>query len=917
MGRRKARTKAVYDTRSIKEVGQGSADEDAHEQNLPEYLKERRTRADQRVQDLKEAGLRLPPQYDDIFFSDDEILEQLDERPNFPRTNKSAKYEDVQLPYSAGILPAPIAQWLRSYQVDGASFLHKLFVYQEGGVLGDDMGLGKTIQVIAFLTAAFGKTGDSRDAKRMRKMRRARQASWYPRVIVVCPGTLIQNWKSEFQRWGWWHVDVYHGDSKEAALEAAASGRLEVMITTYATYRQSKSEVNMVEWDCVIADECHQLKNLKSETTQAMNEINGLCRIGLTGTAIQNSYDELWTLLNWTNPGKFGPLGIWTNKISEPLRLGQSHDATIYQLSMARKTAKKLVENLLPRFFLRRMKTLIAHQLPKKSDRVVFCPLTETQAGAYQNCLDSEDIEIIKASGDLCDCGSGEKAGICCRTHTSGGVRWQALIFPAIANLQRIANHLGLLIPQSSDPHDKQSKDLAMLEIALPDQWKELYANRDSIINFSKSEFCGKWKILKKLLHFWHAHDDKVLVFSHSVRLLKMLQSLFTHTSYNISYLDGSMSYEDRARAVDDFNSDPAQFVFLISTKAGGVGLNIVSANKVVIVDPNWNPSYDLQAQDRAYRIGQARDVEVFRLVSAGTIEEIVYARQIYKQQQANIGYTASMERRYFKGVQQNKFQKGEIFGLANLFAYAGDNVVLRDIVNKTNVAESKAGVSVVGFDSTLGDKEDDGTALEHTRSSANADDEGGAMSQLSELIKSGDHEDIIPKTKPKPVKKVDPITSILAHAGVTYTHENSEVIGSSRVEASLSRRAEAVAAQGGDASIAGQQVFPSTQDRDARVAPKSEVRAKRERISDSDAGMTASETDGENAGGKAEIDYVYHPPQEVMKRQFCSMAKHFGLEDATSFALVVEGWTQAKRRDCLEKFYRARREALASKAKS
>ena len=127
----------------------------------------------------------------------------------------------------------------------------------------------------------------------MRKMRRV-GAKWYPRVLVVCPGSLIENWRAEFQRWGWWHVDVYHGTSKEAALEQAAAGRLEIMITTYSTYRNSKSAINCVEWDCVVADEFHQIKGRKSETTQAMNEVNALCRIGLTGTAIQNDYQELW-----------------------------------------------------------------------------------------------------------------------------------------------------------------------------------------------------------------------------------------------------------------------------------------------------------------------------------------------------------------------------------------------------------------------------------------------------------------------------------------------------------------------------------------------------------------------------------------------------------------------------------------------
>lgn len=195
-----------------------------------------------------------------------------------------------------------------------------------GGILGDDMGLGKTVQVAAFLTAAFGKTGDERDNKRMRKMRRSPNKPWYPRILIVCPGSLIQNWKNELERWGWWHVDKYHGDvrEREAALQAAASGRLEVVVTTYNTYRNHMDKLNLIQWDCIVADECHQLKELTSATTQAMNQVNALCRIGLTGTAIQNKYEELWTLLNWTNPGRFGPLSTWKTSICGPLKTGQS-----------------------------------------------------------------------------------------------------------------------------------------------------------------------------------------------------------------------------------------------------------------------------------------------------------------------------------------------------------------------------------------------------------------------------------------------------------------------------------------------------------------------------------------------------------------------------------------------------------------
>lgn len=909
-----------------KDWGDASDDDLGMEHTLPVFLQSRRSRFEKRTENLKEAGLRLPPGYDDVDFSDDERLEDLKERPNFPGGKQWQPYKDIQLPRSLGLIPAPVAQYLRGYQIDGTAFLHELFVYQTGGILGDDMGLGKTVQVISFLTAAFGKTGDERDSKRMRKKRRA-GSSWYPRVLIACPGTLIENWKDELKRWGWWHVDVFHGSTREGALEAAKSGRIEIMITTYTTYRMNKESINAIEWDCVIADECHQIKGRRSETTQAMNEVNALCRIGLTGTAIQNSYDELWTLLNWTNPGKFGPISVWKETISKPLREGQSHDATVFQLSKARKTAEKLRDNLLPRFFLRRLKSLIADQLPQKSDRVVFCPLTDTQSDAYENFVDGDVVRHIRDSTLPCTCGSGKTQGYCCFKYLPDGGKWQSYVFPSIANLQKLSNHMAIMIPQSSDPKEKQDKDLESLQVALPDQWRELYRSRDSILNYSNPEFCGKWKILKKLLKFWHGNGDKVLVFSHSVRLLKMLQMLFTHTSYIVAYLDGSMSLPDRAKAVDDFNSDPSQFVFLISTKAGGVGLNITSANKVVVVDPNWNPSYDLQAQDRAYRIGQSRDVEVFRLVSAGTIEEIVYARQIYKQQQANIAYTASTERRYFKGVQDDKTQKGEIFGLANLFAYQGDNMVLRDIVNKTNVAESRAGVQVVGFE--LSQENDDGDPLRNTGS----DDEDGAMSQLAAMVvdeaaeiagntdtkatKQGSRKK---KEKVSAVKKkkVDPVQAILAGAGVEYTHENSEVVGSSRVEAKLSRRAQEA---GNDIDMGGMHVFANTQDRAAASTSASTSKPKYAgEDSDSDleeidgrgdAGLAGNDGRGNGKKDAGEIEWRYHPPQEVMKRQLCTMAQTFGYEDVVEFACVVEGWTQAQRRDCLDRFYRGRREKL------
>ncbi|KAL2196196.1 P-loop containing nucleoside triphosphate hydrolase protein [Corynascus similis CBS 632.67] len=904
-GRAKPRARAADLRNAVNSVDESSVEDEYADSSIPDYLLQRRRRFDRDREILQNAGLKLPPDYSDIYFSDDDHVSTLEERPKFDENSgirPCRPYKDIELEYSAGIIPAPIAQYLRDYQIAGVKFLHQRFVYQKGCILGDDMGLGKTVQVAAFLAATFGKTGDERDAKRMRKMRRAGE-QWYPRVLIVCPGSLLQNWRNELNRWGYWHIDTYHGSGKEDVLQAAKSGRLEIMITTYVTYKNMREAVNEVEWDCVVADECHVLKDRRSETTQAMDCVNALCRIGLTGTAIQNKYDELWTLLNWTNPGHFGTLLEWRNTITKPLTVGQSHDATLKQLSIARTTAKKLVQNLLPDFFLRRMKTLIAHQLPKKSDKVVFCPLTDIQREAYQNFLDGSQITFINSASEPCDCGSERKRGWCCYSTLPDGRKWMSVVFPSIMTLQKISNHLTLLIPSSTDPSDKQSSELRALQTCVPDGWKELYRNRDSMLSLANPEFCGKWKILRKLLHFWHSNGDKVLLFSHSIRLLRILQYLFHNTSYNVSFLDGSLSYEDRQKVVDDFNSDPAQFVFLISTKAGGVGLNITSANKVVIFDPHWNPSYDLQAQDRAYRIGQIRDVDVFRLVSAGTIEEIVYARQIYKQQQANIGYNASSERRYFKGVQQDSTRKGEIFGLRNLFSFHAHQVVLREIVNKTNIAEAKAGVHLADIDlDKMAKNEDD--ELSYIKQEPTDDDDVG-MSQLAKLITAENQEELLRAqiaTKPRS----DAIAGILASAGVEYTHENSEVIGTSRVEAQLSRRAElaaiAITAGGGG----GGSLDNGLDDPEGDSALFADSQA-------SAAAGSPSSSSLSSVGGKNKrsnpwrTHYRFNPPEDVMRRQFCSMAREFGFASATDFALVVESWTQEQRRNCLDTFYRIR----------
>ncbi|KAK9495498.1 P-loop containing nucleoside triphosphate hydrolase protein [Lipomyces doorenjongii] len=816
------------------------------------YINARRQKFDQATKDPH--NLALPPNYDGILDLSNDVLDAEDVRPQF-KVAPNGAFQDIWLSKSLGIIPAPIAQFLRSYQVDGVAMMHEKFVYQKGMILGDDMGLGKTVQVIAFLTAAFGKSGDSRDRLRMRLMRRHER--WYPKILIICPGTLIRNWERELNTWGWWTIEVFHGAKKYDILSTAKQGRLEVMLTTYKTYDIYESEINLIEWDCVVADECHLIKESEADITKAMAKVNSLCRIGLTGTAIQNSYEDMWSILNWANPGMIGDKKTWIKKISKPLKAGQSHAATWAELKLGRSTATSLVTNLLPRFFLRRTKALIADQLPKKRDMVVFCPLTTLQTEAYANYMQPGDGQRFAKLVSPCICRDKKNPDPKCESCKTAKSDQNEHFFRKCVNSLHLANHLAYVIPRNEDSPPEREKAMAVLKQCLPDKWQKYY-KRSPLVNYADPELCGKWKALQNILKLWKKNGDKVLIFSYSTKLLNMLDTLLTSNgNYSFCRLDGSMNYEDRQKQVDKFNTDSNMFIFLLSTRAGGLGLNIVSANRVVIWDPNWNPTYDLQAQDRAFRLGQYRDVEVYRLVSAGTIEEIVYARQIYKQQQANIGYTASNERRYFDGVMGEAEKKGEIFGSKNMFTFDKENVMLKKIVNKTNVAEALtaeiAGLRVaeINVDDPTTVAADEAEVKHLLEDDTNKDfDDEVAKKNFMNLTRSD---------KSRKSERTDPITAILNHVGVKYVHNNSEVIGSSKVEEEISKKAL-------EAGQEGQQVRP---------------------FEASDPG-----------------EFFFRPPMDVCRRQFNSMAKAFGFKSPTDFALHVEKMRQQERRDLLEDFY-------------
>ncbi|XP_019852622.1 PREDICTED: DNA excision repair protein ERCC-6-like 2 isoform X2 [Amphimedon queenslandica] len=559
-------------------------------------------------------------------------------------------------------VPAPINQYLREYQRDGIKFLYSQYSKGVGGLLCDDMGLGKTVQVIAFICAILCKTCTKIDVFLTGPKLVVSKSA----VLVICPCSVIYNWVSEIETWSHLKTGVYHRNKKDEILDKVSRGRLDVVLTTLETAKLKVEELNSIPWLAVFVDEVHALKNPKSQVTEALLQLKCQIRFGLTGTALQNRLSELWCILNWIHPGCLGAWHEFQFIYERPLLQGQKFDCTRRELATAKEKQQQLSQ-LLSDWMIRRTKELIADQLPKKEEFVVFCPVTKLQGNIYSTILETDEMVNFVEAHQPCWCNSGLSKLNCCDKHCSSGLLSVQGIYLSL--LLKCSNHIGLLLPSffASDKQNEKAYQICKQVFSHYPEFLEMSIDA-SFLTLADPTYCGKMQILSKLLSHFHLESSKVIIFSESVRLLNILENYMVCRSYTYCRLDGSMRVEDRGAVVSKFNSDPSLFVFLISKKCGGVGLNITGANRVIIFDPSWNPANDLQAEDRAFRIGQRQNVEVYRLISEGTIEEILYLRQIYKQQLANTAIEGSNERRYFTGVDGDSDNKGEIFGVLNLF---------------------------------------------------------------------------------------------------------------------------------------------------------------------------------------------------------------------------------------------------------
>nr|CDJ93575.1 SNF2-related and DNA RNA helicase and VHS and Ubiquitin interacting motif and Src homology-3 domain containing protein [Haemonchus contortus] len=493
---------------------------------------------------------------------------------------------------------------LFKYQKEGVVWLTGLHEEYVGGILADEMGLGKTVQVIAFLRAI----DESQIADNYMNFKGLGPS------LIMCPSTLLRQWLQEFHTWmPRCRVAILHSignykGSKHALIKKMNVNRRggSVLITTYSTFLKYQEHILPCAWHYVILDEGHKIRNPTAQITKAVKKFHTPCRLILSGTPLQNSLTEIWSLMDFVYSGRLNTLDTFNERFAIPITQGGYANATKQQLLTAYKCAVVLRDTISP-FILRRMKNHVQKTLvlPDKNEKVLFCEITEDQRHLYREYLASRECaDIFRGRGDA---------------------------FAGLITLRKLCNHPDLVNGGPNRHHEYDEKE---------DKTKAYGYYRRS----------GKMRVLAKLLKMWNKQaGEKVLIFSQSREMLDIVEQKLQNDKYTYIRMDGSTSIARRMNLVQQFNQDPSVFVFLLSTRVGGLGINLTAANKVVIFDPDWNPSTDTQAKERAYRIGQERAVTIYRLMLAGTIEEKIYHRQIFKEFLANRILKNPKQRQFFK----------------------------------------------------------------------------------------------------------------------------------------------------------------------------------------------------------------------------------------------------------------------------
>jgi SNF2 family DNA or RNA helicase len=448
-------------------------------------------------------------------------------------------------------VPGTLQAELRDYQIAGFCWLARLAHWGVGACLADDMGLGKTAQLLALMVAEReGVNGEGDPAA-------ARPAA----TLLVCPMSLVGNWQRETERFApGLSIHVHHGAGRKVGPSlVAAAEKADIVITTYSLLARDQRYLAQVQWGRVALDEAQNVKNPMSLAGRAARALPAAARVALTGTPVENRLLELWSLMDFLNPGLLGSEATFRHRFAVPVeRYGDE-------------TAAATLKRLTGPFVLRRLKTdrSIIADLPDKIEMHVLCNLTREQASLYRAVVDDMLDRIEKAKT---------------------GIERMGVISGSMMKLKQVCNHPAHFLADGSRLDGSRSGKLARLEEVL-------------------EEVTGA--------------GERALVFTQFAEMGKLLQ---THLSEllgdELPFLYGAVAKRRREEMVDAFQSDGGPPVLILTLKAGGVGLNLTAANHVVHYDRWWNPAVEDQATDRAFRIGQERNVQVRKFVCVGTLEE-------------------------------------------------------------------------------------------------------------------------------------------------------------------------------------------------------------------------------------------------------------------------------------------------------
>ncbi|UZQ56011.1 DEAD/DEAH box helicase [Trichothermofontia sichuanensis B231] len=467
---------------------------------------------------------------------------------------------------------------LRPYQARGVGWLAFLERWGLGACLADDMGLGKTIQCIAFLL--FLQEQGALDAP----------------VLLICPTSVLGNWEREVRRFGpSLKTLVHHGDkrTKGKAFGRAVQGK-HLIISSYALAYRDLKEFQQIQWRGLVIDEAQNIKNPQAKQAQAIRELSAHFRIALTGTPVENRLSELWSIMDFLNPGYLGPRPFFQRRFAIPIERYGDTDSL--------KTLRALVQP----FILRRLKTdrEIIQDLPEKQEMTVFCGLTPEQAALYQQTVDHTLAAIEAAEG----------------------IQRRGMILALLMRLKQICNHPLLGRTEINLAGTKTTAKVAKNRTRtnstdLPKSQTAAVATA----HFARSS--GKLQRLDEMLEELLENGDHALIFTQFAEWGKLLKThLEARHNREIFFLYGETRQAQREEMVDRFQHDPqGPPIMILSLKAGGVGLNLTRANHVFHYDRWWNPAVENQATDRAFRIGQTRNVQVHKFVCSGTLEERIH----------------------------------------------------------------------------------------------------------------------------------------------------------------------------------------------------------------------------------------------------------------------------------------------------